>query len=296
MKKVKIIANPKSGKEQTVSKINELITLMSQDGYKIDLRFTTKRGEASEYAMQDEGEDLIISVGGDGTLNEVANGMYKSNRKIPLAILQAGTVNDFAKVLNMPTTAKGFYSMLKKNKIQKIDLGMAGERVFVNVAAGGLFTNIAYQVSEEKKTMLGRSAYYIEGLKEFAKLGNIKENSIKVNMKFDDKELDENILLFIVANSASVGGFKYLAPDAEVFDGYLDVLAVKELEIYDIPMLLPSILNGTHTEHDKVVYLKTKEITITSDSEIDIDVDGEQQGNLPMTFKILENALDLIIN
>ncbi|RVU54031.1 diacylglycerol/lipid kinase family protein [Anaerosphaera multitolerans] len=296
MEKIKIIANPKSGKEQAINKINALISLFSQDGYKIDLRFTTKRGDAMIFAEEDDGEDLIISVGGDGTLNEVVNGLYKSKRDVPLAILQAGTVNDFANVLKIPNNIRGFYEMIKRGKIKKVDLGMAGDRVFVNVAAGGMFTNIAYQVPEEKKTLLGRMAYYIEGVKELTKLGNPEESIIEAKINCEELNTVENVLMFIIANSASVGGFRYLAPDAEVFDGYLDVLIVKELELYDIPLLLPSILNGTHTEHDKVIYLKTKEITIESNKDVVIDVDGEKTESLPMTFKILEKALNLVVN
>lgn len=296
MEKIKIIANPKSGKEQAVNKINALINLMSSDGYKIDLRFTSKRGDAMLFAEEDEGEDLIISVGGDGTLNEVVNGIYKSNRDTPLAIFQAGTVNDFANVLKIPSNVRSFYEMIKKKNIQKVDLGMAGDRVFANVAAGGMFTNIAYQVTEDKKTLLGRMAYYIEGVKEFAKLGNPDANIIKADINCKELSAKEDVLMFVIANSASVGGFKYLAPDAEVFDGYLDVLIVKELEMYDIPILLPSILNGSHTGHDKVIYLKTKEITIDANKDVAIDVDGEKAGSLPMTFKILEEALNLVVN
>ncbi|WP_036730064.1 diacylglycerol/lipid kinase family protein [Peptoniphilus mikwangii] len=297
MEKIKIIVNPKSGREQSIAKLSALIGLISKDGYKIDLRFTTKRGDALRFASEDEGEDLIISVGGDGTLNEVVNGMYFANRKTPLAVLQCGTVNDFATVLNIPSNIKDFYNMIKIGKVMPVDLGMAGDRVFVNVAAGGFLTDIAYQVSEDKKTILGRMAYYLEGIKEVSKIGIINDIEFK-KIKFESQEYkrEEETLMFIIANSGHIGGFKNLAPDAEVYDGYLDVLIIKAINITDLPTLLTSILSGSHVSHEKVEYLKTKEIKISTKEKIVIDVDGEKAGKLPMTFRVLEKALNLVVN
>lgn len=294
MKKIKIIANPKSGREQALIKINQLINLFSEDGYKIDLRFTKKKNDGAIFASEDEGEDLIICYGGDGTLNEVVNGIYYRERKVPLAILAGGTVNDFATFLDLPTNVRDFYEMIKRNNQIDVDLGMAGDRIFANVAAAGMLTEVAYTVSDDLKSKIGRIAYYIEGVKEFVK---IRQDSdlITASIKSEELEAEEKIHMFLVANSASVGGFKKIAPQAEVYDGYLDVLILKGISSSEILEIGPSILSGKHIDHDKVIYLKTKEITISTDKELIVDVDGERAGKLPMTFKVLDKAITLIV-
>lgn len=296
MKKIKIIANPKSGREQALSKINQLINIFSDDGYKIDLRFTKKQFDATEYAKEDEGEDLIICYGGDGTLNEVVNGIYHRKRKVPLAILAGGTVNDFATILDIPTNVREFYEMVKENNVIDVDLGLAGDKVFANVAAAGVLTEVAYTVSTDLKNKIGRLAYYIEGIKEFTKLRQ-NDTSELINATIECEELSstEKIHMFIIANSASVGGFKKIAPKAEVYDGYLDVLILKGLNTAEVLEIAPSVLSGKHIDHDKVIYLKTKEIKISTDKELSVDVDGEKAGKLPMTFKVLNKALQLVV-
>ena len=176
MKRVKIIANPNSGRGAALGKILELIELMSHDEYEIELLFTHLEGDGKNFAANYTGEDFIICSGGDGTVNEVVNGIYLSKRDTPLAILQSGTVNDFANAQGLPTSPFKFYNMIKNFNIKTIDLGLAGERAFINVAAGGMLTEIAYSVTAERKASLGNMAYYLEGVKELLekKFLNIK--------------------------------------------------------------------------------------------------------------------------
>ena len=296
MEKIKIIANPKSGREQALSKINQLINLFSDDGYKIDLRFTKQQYDATRYAEEDENEDLIICYGGDGTLNEVVNGIYHRERKVPLAILAGGTVNDFATILEIPTNVRDFYDMVKENNTVDVDLGLAGDKVFANVAAAGVLTEVAYTVSTDLKNKFGRLAYYVEGFKEFTRLRqNETADLINATIECEELNANEKIHMFIIANSASVGGFKKVAPKAQVSDGYLDAVILKGLSTAEILEIAPTVFSGRHIDHDKVIYLKTKEIKISADKDLIVDVDGEKAGKLPMTFKVLNKALRLVV-
>lgn len=295
MKKYKIIANPKSGNETAIDKIVQIIENMSEDGFKMDLRLTGKSGDAKEFAKEDDGEDVIVLVGGDGTLNEVVNGMIDSGKEIPLAILSGGTVNDFATAMQIPTEVEEFCNMLKAEKTKNIDVGMAGNRKFINVAAGGMMTDIAYSVPEEKKTIFGRAAYYVEALKEVVKLGD-KRNKTYFKLKVESEEYsaEEDVLAFVCANSISVGGFE-LAPKATVDDGYIDVMIVKDLDLSELPMLIGNFTKGKHIEHEKVIYFQTKEVKLSTDADVTVDVDGEKAQKLPLTFNVLEKAIKLII-
>ena len=296
MKRVKIIANPNSGRGAALGKILELIELMSEDRYEIELLFTHEEGDGTRFAYDYSGEDFIICSGGDGTVNEVVNGMYLSGRDIPLGILQSGTVNDFANAQGLPTSPNAFYKMIKNYKTKTIDLGLAGERAFINVAAGGMLTEIAYTVSAEKKATLGDMAYYLEGARVLLEEKIFKYKK-SLNFYIESEEFTGTIevLLFLITNSTSVGGFKKMAPLADISDGFLDVLIFKEIRISDVPELFASLMGGRHVDHNKVMYLKTKNIKISSDENLTIDVDGEKASTLPMTFKVLENKLKIIV-
>lgn len=296
MKRVKIIANPNSGRGTALSKILELIKLMSKDKYEIELLFTHGEGDGTRFAYDYAGEDFIICSGGDGTVNEVVNGIYLSGRDTPLGILQSGTVNDFANAQRLPTSPNAFYKMIKNYKTRTIDLGLAGERAFINVAAGGMLTEIAYTVPAEKKATLGDMAYYLEGARVLLE-ERILRNRKSLNFYIESEEFTGKVegLLFLITNSTSVGGFKRMAPLADISDGYLDVLIFKGMRISDVPELFTSLMGGRHVDHNKVMYLKTKSIKISSDEELTIDVDGEKASTLPMTFKVLENKLKIIV-
>lgn len=296
MKRVKIIANPNSGRGTALGKVLDLIKLMSRDKYEIELLFTHEEGDGTRFAYNYSGEDFIICSGGDGTVNEVVNGIYLSGRYTPLGILQSGTVNDFANAQGLPTSANAFYKMIKDYKTKTIDLGLAGDRAFINVAAGGMLTEIAYTVPAEKKATLGDMAYYLEGARELLEK-KIFRYQKSLNFYVESEEFTGTVegLLFLITNSTSVGGFKRMAPLADISDGYLDVLIFKGIKISDVPELFASLMGGRHVDHNKVMYLKTKNIKIASDEELIIDVDGEKASTLPMTFKVLENKLKIIV-
>lgn len=297
MKRMKIIVNPNSGREEGMQKALQLIKLLRNDGVELTLLFTQGQGDGIRFAKEEHGEDLVIACGGDGTIHEVVNGLYQAKRRKTLAILQCGTVNDFANHLHLSGNTKKFYQMIQKGNTMDVDLGKAGDRVFINVAAGGHLTEIAYSVPDESKAKFGNLAYYLEGVKELLMMRPFEKSElIPLKIKCEELEREEDVFFFVIANSTSVGGFKKLAPHAEVTDGLLDVLIVKGLEPLDIPELATSIFNGNHIAHDKIIYLKTKSIEMESTEEIKLDLDGEQGGILPMKFEVLEKALTLIVN
>lgn len=212
---------------------------------------------------------------------------------MPVAIFPTGTVNDFANYINMPSKVPEFFNMIEKMNVTEIDLGKMNDRYFVNVAAGGLLTDVGYQVPVEAKALLGRMAYYFEGLRVLISEG-IKP--IQVSFKSKEYTSDEKILLFLVSNSSSIGGFKKIAPDADVLDGLLDVLIIKDAEIPELANIFFNILKGDHIKHPKVVYFKTNNMTIKSNKKIMLDIDGETGGKLPAKFEALKKGMKIITN
>lgn len=295
MKNVKLIINPSSGRQAVENKIDNLCKLLLDDGYTVNKFFTRKKNDAMEETIstcKDLFWDLIIVAGGDGTVNEVAKGIVKSERKVPVAILAAGTVNDFANYMKIPSKTSEFYNMIKREKIIDIDLGSVGNEYFVNVAAGGLLANVGYQATVETKALLGRMAYYLEGIRELILKG---KEPIKIKIESEEYSGEDEVLMFLISNSSSIGGFKKIAPDADVLDGKLDVIIIKNTDVANIANIFFNILTGEHINHKCVKYFKTEKIKIDSTTAVSVDLDGEYGGQLPGTFKVIPKAMKILV-
>lgn len=289
MKKVKIIYNPSSGRQLIQMRLDMICKILMDNGYIIGKFATKKKNDALYETIKcaKEDWDIIIVCGGDGTVNEVASGIEIGGRKIPVAILAAGTVNDFANYMSLPRTPKEFCSMIMNENIIDVDLGRVKDKYFVNVAAGGLITNVAHQVSSEAKTLFGRTAYYIEGIRE---LPRQMFKAINVKIESEEYTSSDEIFLFLISNSSYIGGFKKLAPKAQVEDGLLDCIVIKKSEIQDLFALFIGVFKGEHINHPSVVYFKTKQVSISNNEDVQIDVDGEYAGTLPATFEVLPKS------
>lgn len=295
MEKIQIICNPKAGRQILQKRIPFLVEVLEKEGKKkVNLTYTTKELDASNIALKSgrQGYHTIITIGGDGTINEVVNGIMQCNEKPKLAIYPAGTVNDFGSFLQIPRDIEDFSRMIINGNSMKVDVGVAGERYFLNVAAAGLLPEVAHRVSSEAKTVLGKFAYYMEGIKEFSKS---MFKPIKIKFKINGYEEDKEILFFILANSPSVGGFKYVAPDAKVDDGHLDLLIVEHSQFKDVATIFLKALRGNHSNHPGLRYLQVEEFSVYSDEKIDLDLDGELGGCLPIDFRVKKQAIDIII-
>lgn len=294
MKKVKFIINPSSGRQTMERKIDVLAKMLLDNGYIVAKYFTKKKNDAMNETIKtcEEDFDIIIVCGGDGTVNEVVKGIVNSKNKTPLAIMAQGTVNDFATYLDIPKNVNEFFDMIKNEHIVDIDVGRVNDDYFANVAACGILTNVGYQVQPEKKALLGRMAYYFEGIKELA-AQNI--DPIRVKIESEEYSCEDEILLFIVSNSSSIGGFKKLAPKADVLDGLLDVLIIEKSSPTDLANIFLNILSGEHINHPNVKYFKTKSLSIDSKEDVPIDVDGEYGGKLPAKFEVVSKGIKIFV-
>lgn len=294
MKKIKIIENPSSGRQGRDLRLDRIITRLIESSYTIQKFKTEKKKDAELETIKTVSEDwdMIIVSGGDGTINEVANGIAKTGSKMPIALLATGTVNDFARDLAIPRTVDEFIQMIEKGKYIDVDVGKLNGKYFLNVAAGGLLTHVGYQVDVTAKYLFGPLAYYLEGVRELL-LQGIKP----INMIFESEEYDYSgdAMLFLVSNSSSIGGFEKAMPGADVSDGYLDVIVLEDSELGDLATVFVSAIRGTHIHHPKVKHFKTKKIKISSQKEMSVDIDGEFGGMLPVEISVSPNTMRLII-
>ena len=167
------IINPSSGRQNFIDKIKEIAGMLVIDQIcnTIDVFYTEKQDDAlNKAAALEKGQyDFVVAVGGDGTLDEVINDVVLSQSNTPVAVISAGTVNDFATYLNLPQTPKEFCDMIADFKLKKVDVGKVNEKYFINVVAAGLLSDTGFKVSKDKKAVMGKLAYYLEGAAELRK-------------------------------------------------------------------------------------------------------------------------------
>ncbi len=295
MKKYFVIYNPTSGKEMAGQKIFRVSeTIMELEDVEVTFFATKKKGDGEAAAMRgcEEGYDLIISCGGDGTVHEVVNGIMKSPVKSKLAIMPAGTVNDFASQLKMPRAYANFASILMKQNFRTIDVGKINDDYFINVVGGGAFTNIPHDVTIEEKTILGKYAYYFKAAFEVPEQ---IVNTNNINYVIDGREYNFNTLLFLVVNSSGAGGFKNLCPKAKIDDGLLDIVIFEKANNADLLQVFTRVFNGQHITHPKVHYFQGEDIKISCENNLPIDTDGDLGGHVPAEISSVHNAIDILM-
>ncbi|MFD1174779.1 diacylglycerol kinase [Paenibacillus puldeungensis] len=291
MKRARLIYNPTSGREEMRRLLPDVLERLDRHGIETSCHATTGEGDATREAAEavSRGYDIIIAAGGDGTLNEVVNGMAGKDNLPPLGIFPLGTTNDFARAMGIPRRWEDYCDLVIENKTRPIDIGRANGRHFINIAGGGSLTELTYEVPSRLKTLIGQLAYYMKGIEKMASL-----SPTQLIIQAEGYEVIEGeFMLFLIANSNSVGGFEKLAPDASIDDGMLDVIAVKKCNLAEFIRLVTMALRGDHFNDPHVVYFKTPRMEVTSPGHVLINLDGELGGELPGVFEILPQHLQI---
>ncbi len=294
--KIQIIINPSSGSQKHEEQLQAIVRLLSAN-HTVDEYYTKASGDAKNAAIKaiENETDLLIVSGGDGTVHEVANAIGDKRSHIPVAILANGTVNDFSKYLEIPEDPYEFVAMVEKGDTLDVDLGIANNTYFVNVAAVGVASEIAHEVDKDTKARFGRMAYYLEGIR---KLPDILTESVYLRLSGSGMEYEGEAMLLLISNTRSIGGFAKLAPKANICDGKFDVLLVKKTDFFSIADVFLKSLSGEHTENEDVLYFHTDFLRIeTAEGKtVNYDVDGELGGVLPMEFSVLPSGLKVVVN
>lgn len=290
IKRARLIYNPTSGREENKRKIMDILQRLERGGIETSCHATTGTGDATLAAAEaiDRKFDIIISSGGDGTLNEVINGMAEKDFRPPLGILPLGTTNDFARAVGIPRQWEAACDLIINQHTKLIDLGKVNDHYFINIAGGGSMTELTYEVPSKLKTMLGQLAYYMKGLEKLPYL-----RPIKLNMESKELNFNGEAMLFLIANSNSVGGFEKLAPDASISDGYFDVFILKKCNLAEFVRVVSMVLRGDHMNDPHVIYFKTQKLKITSPDYTQMNLDGEFGGTLPCSFSVLPSHLHI---
>ncbi|AKP68092.1 diacylglycerol kinase [Companilactobacillus ginsenosidimutans] len=296
--RARLIYNPTSGHESLPNNVGDILNVLEQAGYEASAyRTTAKKRSALKEARRvaQEGFDLVVAAGGDGTINEVVNGIADLDKRPEMAIIPAGTTNDYARALKIPRddVVEAAKVVLKKQKLD-VDIGQAGDNYFINIAGGGSMTELTYEVPSAYKSILGYLAYLVKGAEMLPRI-----SPIDMHIEYDDGVFDGKATMFLIGLTNSIGGMEQIAPNSVIGDGTFSLIIVKETNLRDLVHLITLVLNGgRHVDNPKIIYTKTKEITVKAndDNRIMINLDGEYGGDAPMVFKNLHNHVRMYAN
>lgn len=284
MKRARIIYNPTAGREIIRKHLAEILEKMELAGYETSCHATTAEGDAIEAAKSAvaRGFDVVIAAGGDGTLNEVIAGVSPFENRPTIGLIPVGTTNDFARALKIPRDIEDAVDIIVQGQTVPVDVGMMNDRYFINIAGGGRMTELTYDVPSKLKTVLGQLAYYLKGIEMLPSI-----HSSHVKIEYDGQVFNDEVMMFLVGLTNSVGGFEKLAPDSSINDGKFTLLILKKCNIAEFIRIVSLALRGEHLDDPLVISSKAEKITVTSNEEVLLNLDGEYGGMLPATFQNL---------
>lgn len=291
MKRFVLMYNPLSGDAYFKYKLDELIERFQRKGcLVIPLKLMSQADTAVFVGIAQElCVDGIIVAGGDGTVHSVINAMFTMGIDLPIGIIPSGTSNDFATFIKLSNDLEHCANVVAAGRTDTVDVGQVnGERYFINVASAGLLTSVAHSADTVLKNTLGKVAYYLKGIEE---LPNFRPLKMRINA--DGTIIDDEVLLFLIANSGTIGSFRNLAPNAKIDDGKLDLLVANNCRLPELMRLFISLLTGSHISHKSVRYIQAQTITIECAEELHSDLDGELGPRLPICVRALSNKLKI---
>lgn len=287
MKKAMLIINPTSGGEKALDYKEKLENKAKEYFEYVETKITEKAKDATAFAEEAsmENYEAVIVFGGDGTVNEVISGIAEKNYIPKLGIIPGGTGNLITKLLEISQDIDEAIDQLDFNKTNAIDIGKANKSYFGYIFSVGSLPEAIHNVEIEDKTKYGVLAYAINTIKSV-----IKDEvfNIKIETENGNYEGEASQVLVLLSN--------YYA-DKKIFeenkDGYANILILKNASIISKLSLIPDLLKGDIVENDNIEYIKAKDITISSDTKLESDIDGDQSDDLPVKITVLGNHIGI---
>lgn len=291
MKKLLFIINPKAGHKKNKHFMDQAIKTFENSGYEVDIKYTKKRADGTRIAIKHGAEaDLVVCMGGDGTLNEVMQGMVEGGVKTPLGYIPAGSTNDFATSLGLKTNPKEQAEFLMSHEPRPLDLGMFNGRYFVYTASSGIFTKTSYDTPQNLKNKLGHFAYILSGVKE---LFHVRK--IRMSIELKDRTIEGTYIFTAINNATKIGGVMKLDESIVQFnDGVFELMLV---EWPKDPIKLNKILWRIITRKfaGEITFIQIDSAKITSETDLDWSLDGEKEkGKEFVDFKVVHDAINFI--
>lgn len=258
---------------------------------------TTRAGEAGEIAHRaaNEGAEIVIAAGGDGTLGEVLNGVFGSGAR--LGVLPLGTGNDFARCLGIGTDLERALQVVKSGEFRVVDVGKVEidgqNRYFLNVAGAGFDSRVAARINGHRPKILaklgGTSAYLVACLAEMRRFP-----LSRIRLELNGERVESRAVLCAFANASSYGGGMIVAPDADLSDGLFEICLIKDLSRLHFLWAFPQVFAGKHVHHPRVEMFQSARVRLESEPKLPVLVDGEIVGMTPAIFEIVPRAVAVL--
>ncbi|SHI10675.1 lipid kinase, YegS/Rv2252/BmrU family [Sporobacter termitidis DSM 10068] len=292
MKKLMLIVNPYSGRGLSKNALGVIVSLFCDEGYAVTV-YTTRCGEPENLARENGGNyDMVVCVGGDGTVSGVVNGLMQILSPPPFSFIPTGTSNDMASTLALSRDPATAVRSVINGQPVPLDIGCLGDKYFTYIAAFGAFTGVSYSTPQSAKRALGHLAYVIGGL---ASMSAIKPQHTVIT--YDGGTLEGDYIFGGVTNSTKIAGFVRLdCREVDLGDGLFEVILVKNpVNTVELGTIISSILNQTY-HSENVQLLHTRKIRFTFDEDVVWTRDGEFGGaHRELEIENRRHALRIIV-
>lgn len=285
------VYNPRAGKAQIRSNLLDIIDTFVKAGYEVTAYPTQAPGDAVK-AVQErrDGYEIVACSGGDGTLDEVVTGMMKSEERLPIGYVPAGSTNDFANSLGIPKSMLQAADVVVNGRTFACDVGKFNEGIFIYVAAFGIFTDVSYGTPQNTKNVLGHAAYLIEGVK---RLPSVRAYPLKITC--NEEIIEGEFLYGMITNSHSVGGFRGITgQNVALDDGVFEVTLIRKPSN---PLDLNNIILALVDKRVKSEYIytfTTESMKVESEEPVAWTLDGEFGGeHLKVQIENWHRALEI---
>ncbi len=295
---VRLVHNPVAGQHDVEEPLRQVVDFLESQGWEVSISRTRGSGDATLYAREAaaEGSDLVVAVGGDGTLGEVATGLARSNTA--LGVLPVGTGNVWAHMLGIPIWTPNRRSalleaarILVEGKRVTIDLGQVGDRYFVLWTGVGLDAQIAHDVEpyRELRRQLGNLPYVISAIS----LG-LQLRGTQMSVSVDGETVQQRAILVLVTNVQLYGAWR-VAPQAKLDDALLEVYIARGGSALDVARHAISVLRGKQLENPEIDVYRGRQITVRGEKALPVHVDGDPAGYTPVTISVAAKALQVVV-
>ena len=289
MANVRVIANPVAGAGRGRVVAEELCRALEARGHEVEFLATSKRGDASAFAAP-SGADYIVAVGGDGTANEVANGMVAS--PAAMAIAPVGAANAVAQELGAPRTPDRLVDLITEGATRTMDVGLCGQRRFLLCAGAGLDAAVVKAVHEKRGNRKVRVSSYVMPAARII----LAHNLPKIRVAVDGKLIAEDGEYVMVGNCRKASGVFSSTPDARIDDGLLDVCVLRDFSLVHTLTMLAAVLRPGFASRKDVRYCqgRTVELAPAGRETVHLQLDGDPAGTIPATLAILPQTLRVV--
>ena len=291
-KRLLLILNPAAGMRKANRFLVDIIALFNSNGYVCTVFCTARQGHATDIARENAHSfDLVVCIGGDGTMNEVMSGLLDSGVDLPIGYIPAGSTNDFASSLKLPTNILKAAQTIVEGEPVSYDVGRFGGRYFSYVASFGAFTRSSYATPQNIKNALGHTAYVLSGITELSQIRNEH-----VKMEIDGQTVEGDFLFGAICNSTSVGGILTLDPkQVDMGDGLFEILLVRAPENLGEIHECIQALQSQKYNCAMLTFRSAQKVRIFADPEMPWTLDGEKEdGHEMVEVENLHHAIRLM--